>query len=112
MLVCGLLARLCPMVFTGELAHFFASTPVLTIVAVLYIIEFVADEVPGVDHVWDVIHALIRPAAGAVVAWAAVSKAGIPHGAVIMASVIAGTAALGAHGAKATTRVASTMMTG
>src|SRR5258708_26771410 len=112
MLVCGLLARLCPMVFTGELAHFFASTPVLTIVAVLYIIEFVADKVPTVDHVWDIIHTLIRPAAGAVVAWAAVARGGIPHGVVILATVIAGSAALAMHGAKATTRAASTLMTG
>src|SRR5258708_40174074 len=112
MLVCGLLARLCPMVFTGELAHFFASTPVLTIVAVLYIIEFVADKVPAVDHVWDVIHTLIRPAAGAGVALAAGSEAGVPHGAVIMAAVIAGTAALGPPGAKGTTRVARTPVTG
>jgi hypothetical protein len=113
MLVFGLLARLRPEVFKGELAHFFASTPVLTIVGVLYVVEFVADKVPTVDHAWDVIHTLIRPAAGALVAWAAATKGGgLPHGAVIMASVIAGTAALGMHGAKATTRAASTIMTG
>ena len=112
MLVFGLLARLRPETFTGELARFFASTPVLTIVGLLYIIEFVADKIPAIDHVWDLVHTLIRPAAGAVVAWAAVSKGGLPHGAVIMASVIAGTTALGAHAAKATTRAASTLMTG
>jgi hypothetical protein len=112
MLVFGLLARLRPQTFTGELAHFFASTPVLTSVGVLYLVEFVADKVPTVDHVWDIIHTLIRPAAGALVAWAAVSKGGIPYGVVIMATVIAGSAALGMHGAKATTRAASTLMTG
>lgn len=112
MLVFGLLARLRPGTFDGELAHFFASTPVLSVVAVLYVIEFIADKVPAVDHFWDVIHTFIRPAAGAVVAWAAVSHGGIPHGAVILASALAGTAALGAHAAKATTRIASTMATG
>jgi len=32
----------------------------------LFVIEFIADKVPTVDHVWDVIHTFIRPAAGAV----------------------------------------------
>jgi hypothetical protein len=112
MLVFGLLARLRPETFNGELARFFASKPVLIALVVLYLVEFVADKIPAVDHVWDVIHTFIRPAAGAVVAWAAVSKGDIPHGAVIVASVLAGTAALGTHAAKATTRLGSTMATG
>jgi hypothetical protein len=111
MLVFGLLARFRPESFTGELPHFFASTPVLTLVGALYVIEFVADKVPAIDHVWDVIHTFIRPAAGALVAWAAVAK-GLPHGALILASVLGGTTALGAHAAKATTRAASTVATG
>jgi hypothetical protein len=112
MLVFGLLARWQPATFSGELARFFASTPVLIVVAVLYVVEFIADKVPAVDHIWDVVHTFIRPAAGAVVAWAAVSKGSIPHGAVIVATVLAGTTALGAHALKATTRIASTMATG
>ena len=110
MLVFGLLARWQPGVFHDELARFFASTPVLIVVGVLYAIEFVADKVPAVDHVWDVIHTFIRPAAGAVVAWAAVSDR-IPHGAVIITSVLAGGIALGAHATKATIRGASTVST-
>jgi hypothetical protein len=110
LLVFGLLARWQPGIFHDELAHFFASTPVLIVVGMLYAIEFIADKIPAVDHVWDVIHTLIRPAAGAVVAWAAVSDR-IPHGAVIIASVLAGGAALGAHLTKATIRGASTVTT-
>jgi hypothetical protein len=110
LLVFGLLARWQPWIFHDELARFFASTPVLIIVGVLYAIEFVADKVPAVDHVWDVIHTFIRPAAGAVVAWAAVSDR-IPHGAVIIASILAGSVALGAHATKATIRGASTLTT-
>ena len=64
LLVFGLLARWQPMWFNDDLAHFFASTPVLIVVGVLYVIEFVADKIPTVDHVWDVIHTFIRPAAG------------------------------------------------
>jgi Domain of unknown function (DUF4126) len=111
LLVFGLLARWQPTMFHDDMARFFASTPVLIVVGVLYLVEFLADKVPAVDHIWDVIHTLIRPAAGALVAWAAVSDR-IPHGAVIVASVIAGGAALGSHATKATLRGASTLMTG
>jgi len=110
LLVFGLVARWQPGIFHDELARFFASTPVLIVVVVLYLVEFAADKVPTVDHVWDVIHTLIRPVAGALVAWAAVSDR-IPHGAVILASIIAGGAALGSHATKATVRAVSTMTT-
>ena len=110
LLVFGLVSRWQPALFHDELARFFGSTPVLIVIAILYLVEFAADKVPAVDHVWDVIHTLIRPAAGALVAWAAVSDR-IPHGAVIVASIIAGGAALGSHATKATIRGASTLTT-
>ena len=110
MLVFGIVARWQPAIFHDDLARFFATTPVLIVVGVLYLIEFVADKVPAVDHVWDIIHTLIRPVAGALVAWAAVSDR-IPHGAVILAAVIAGGAALSSHATKATVRAASTLTT-
>jgi hypothetical protein len=110
LLVFGVVARWQPGLFPDDLARFFATTPVLIVVGVLFLIEFVADKVPTVDHVWDVIHTLIRPIAGALVAWAAVSDR-IPHGAVVLAAVIAGGAALGSHATKATLRGASTLTT-
>ena len=87
LLVFGLLARWQPSMFHDQLARFFASTPVLIVVAVLYLIEFVADKIPTVDHIWDLIHTVIRPIAGALVAFAAVSNQ-IPHGAVIIAILL------------------------
>ncbi len=111
LLVFGLLARWQPGMFHDELARFFASTPVLIVVGVLYLVEFVADKIPAIDHLWDVIHTFIRPAAGAVVAWAAVSDQ-IPRGAVIVAAILAGGMALGAHATKAAVRGASTVTTG
>src|SRR2546430_10696450 len=74
LLVFGLLARWQPAMFHDELARFFATTPVLITIAVLYLIEFIADKIPTVDHIWDVIHTVIRPIAGALVAWHEVSK--------------------------------------
>lgn len=110
-LVFGLLARWRPAMFEGELAEFFSSTPVLIVVGVLYTIEFFADKFPAVDHVWDAVHTFIRPAAGALIGWAATSPE-MPQGMVILASAIAGGAALTAHTAKASLRVASTATTG
>lgn len=110
LLVFGLLSRWKPTMFPSELAGFFSSTPVLIALAVLYAIEFVADKVPAIDHVWDAVHTFIRPAAGALVGWAATAQ-DMPKGWVVLASVIAGSAALSTHAAKASLRAASTVTT-
>ena len=47
------------------------------LLAVLLIVEIVVDKVPGLDHVNDLIHTAIRPAAGAVLF---ASQTGIIHG--------------------------------
>jgi len=108
--VFGLLSRWKPGMFPSDLAKFFSSTPVLIVVGVLYAIEFLADKVPAIDHAWDVIHTFIRPAAGALVGWAATSH-DVPRGVVIIASIVAGGAALTTHTAKASLRMASTATT-
>lgn len=110
-LVFGLLARFMPGSVPGEYAHIFSLTPVLIIAAVLYALEFVADKIPGMDHVWDVIHSFIRPLAGAVLGIAAVAPQ-MPKVVIVIASLLAGGAALTAHAGKAATRVASTLTTG
>jgi hypothetical protein len=43
-----------------------SDTPVLLVLGVLFAIEFLADKVPGVDSVNDVVQTVVRPAAGAV----------------------------------------------
>ena len=40
---------------------------VIILLAVLLAVELVADKIPGVDHVNDIIHSLIRPTAGALI---------------------------------------------
>ena len=110
LLVFGLLSRWKPSMFPSDLAHFFSSTPVLITLGVLYAVEFLADKVPAVDHAWDVIHTFVRPAAGAIVGWAATSQ-DVPKGVVILASVLAGGAALTSHTAKASLRAVSTVAT-
>jgi uncharacterized protein DUF4126 len=110
LLVFGLVARWKPAMFPNEMAGFFSSTPVLIVIGVLYLVEFLADKVPAIDHAWDVIHTFIRPAAGALVGWAATSH-DVPKGVVIIASILAGGAALTTHTAKASLRAASTATT-
>jgi len=74
---------------------------VIAIVAVLLIVEVIADKAPGVDHVNDVIQTVVRPAAGGLLA---VSSSG--HGSVgpvvllVAGVLIAG----GVHAVKASAR--------
>src|SRR5215831_2310551 len=49
--------------------HIISATPVIVAAGSLYLIEFVADKIPWVDTVWDAIHTIIRPAAGALLAY-------------------------------------------
>ncbi len=109
-LVFGLLARFYPAMFPGEPAEFFASTPVLIVVGVMYAIEFVADKFPVIDHAWDAVHTFIRPLAGALVAFASASPE-MPEGLAIVAAVLGGGAAFGSHAVKATVRAGSTATT-
>lgn len=81
-----------------------SSPLVLGIAAALYAIEFLADKVPGVDHVWDAIHSFIRVPAGAVLAAASFGQVS-PEWA-IAAGLLGGTLALGSHLSKAGTRAA------
>lgn len=77
--------------------------------AVLALADLFADKIPGVDHVWDVIHTVLRPIAGALVAAAATGDA---SGAALALPLVAGGGIAGiTHATKATTRAASTMTT-
>jgi len=81
-----------------------ASTPVIAAAAALYAIEFVTDKIPWVDSVWDGIHTMIRPAAGALLAYGVVGNVD-PQWQVI-AALAGGSVALTSHTAKASTRAA------
>jgi hypothetical protein len=87
-----------------EPLHVLAHPVVLTLAIALYVVEFVADKVPFVDHVWDAIHTFIRPPAAAAIAYAAV--AGLPEPWRIAAALVAGGVAFTSHGTKASARAA------
>ncbi|HEX7078534.1 MAG TPA: DUF4126 domain-containing protein [Candidatus Eisenbacteria bacterium] len=99
----GLLQRLGVATLPPSL-HVLSHPAVLAIAIALYAVEFVADKIPAVDHVWDAIHTFIRPPAAAVLAFAAVAN--VPEPWRVAAALLAGVVALTSHGGKATSRIA------
>ena len=73
----------------------------------LYIVEFVADKIPYVDSVWDVIHTFIRVPAGAAVAYAATTNDAAAVN--VIATLLGGGLALSSHGTKAALRAGANL---
>jgi len=82
---------------------------VLGLAGLLAVVEFAADKVPVVDSLWDTVHTFIRIPAGAALAAGAFSGAfGADNAtASVIAALLGGTLAAGAHAAKANTRAAA-----
>jgi Domain of unknown function (DUF4126) len=79
-------------------------TDVLVAAALLFLVEAVADKIPYLDSVWDVVHTVVRPAAGAVVAALLAGHHGsLPQ---LAAAAVGGGTALASHLVKAGTRMA------
>lgn len=76
---------------------------------VLFVLEFVADKIPGVDTLWDALHTFIRIPAGAALAFGALNGAfGVDGNTwALLAALAGGTLAATSHAAKATTRAAA-----
>jgi hypothetical protein len=102
----GLLGRFAGLPLPGQLSVL-TNTWVLGIAIALYCVEFVADKVPIVDSVWDVIHTFLRVPAGAAVAAAAFGD--YEPAVQAAAFLIGGGLALSSHGAKAAARAAINM---
>jgi hypothetical protein len=73
----------------------------------LYLVEFVADKIPYVDSVWDVIHTFIRVPAGAAVAYAATTNDAAAVN--VIATLLGGGFALSSHGTKAALRAGANL---
>jgi len=69
----------------------------------MYLVEFFADKVPGVDTVWDSLHTFVRIPAGAMLAAGAVGDLGV--GTELAAALLGGGMAAASHAAKSGTRV-------
>lgn len=89
---------------SDEVPEALQRTDVLIAAGVLFLIEAVADKVPYVDNVWDSVHTVIRPVAGAVVAALLAGESGsLPE---LAAGAVGGSTALMSHLVKAGTRMA------
>ena len=98
----GLLGRLGVITLPGHLGVL-SNLLVVSVAGVLFVVEFLADKVPGVDSLWDAIHTFIRVPAGALLAAASLGVDTDP--ALILAAGLAGGTLAGtSHFAKAGTR--------
>lgn len=110
LLVYGGIAHLFPGEFPGAVARFLSEPATLAVLLGLYLLEFFADKIPGLDHVWDLIHTVVRPVAGGLLAVAAVGPAAeTPM--TVLAGGGGGVTALAAHLVKGTARLTSTALT-
>ena len=75
----------------------------------MYLVEFVADKIPGVDTGWDTLHTFIRIPAGALLAMGAVGEVNPAFS--LAAAILGGGMAAASHATKAGTRVTMTART-
>ncbi|MFB7032257.1 MULTISPECIES: DUF4126 domain-containing protein [unclassified Streptomyces] len=89
---------------TDEVPASLQRTDVLVVAGVLFLCEAVADKVPYFDSMWDSVHTVVRPVAGAVVgALLAGQDGSLPE---LAAAAVGGSTALLSHVVKAGTRMA------
>lgn len=71
----------------------------------MLVVEFLADKVPALDSLWDIVHTVVRVPGGAALAAAVF---GVDHGNMaLVAGLLGGTLAAVSHTAKSTTRTAA-----
>jgi hypothetical protein len=80
----------------------FDNPYIIGVALLMYVVEFVADKVPWIDSIWDVVHTAIRPLGGALIAIAAIGHAS-PE-VQVLAALLGGTVAASSHFTKAGTR--------
>jgi hypothetical protein len=88
----------------ADIPDVLGTWPVLTVAAVLYAWEFVADKIPYVDSTWDAISTAIRPTVAAVIGVLMAGDASSLDQAV--SAVVGGGTALLSHTVKAGSRLA------
>ena len=103
-LTLGLLERFHMAQLPGDLSYL-GHTWVLAAAGVLYAVQFVADKIPAVDSVWDLVHTFIRVPAGAILAAGAFAH--FDPKIQLIAMLAGGGIALSSHGTKTATRLAA-----
>jgi Domain of unknown function (DUF4126) len=101
-LTLGLLQRFHFAHLPGDL-EVLSHTWILITAGALFLVQFIADKIPAVDSIWDVIHTFIRVPAGAVLA--ATAFAHFDPKIRFLALLIGGGVALSSHSTKTATRL-------
>ena len=96
-------------VHVDHAAAWIASTPVLVTLVWATVLEVVADKVPALDHLLDLIGTGLRPAAAGIAGWCTFE--GVHPALAIAAALLLGGGAMGLHVAKAKVRLGSSMLT-
>ncbi len=86
--------------------QFLTSDQALIVLGALAACEILAQKFPGLDNVWDFLHTLLRPLAGAIAAGATLTTDNTFE--MIVAMLMGATIATASHSAKTTLRLAST----
>ena len=86
--------------------HLLEDRWVIAASGALFLLEFVADKIPGVDVVWNVLHTFVRIPLAAVVAFAATAP--LEPGQRVLVTCLGAAVAAVAHGSKTAARVAVT----
>jgi hypothetical protein len=82
-----------------------SSPPVMLAAGGMYLVEFFADKIPGVDTGWDALHTFIRIPAGAMMAAGAAQGLDLGQAGELVGLLVGGGLAATSHAAKAGTRV-------
>jgi len=98
----GILSVTGNMVLPEEL-NVLSNPMVIAAAGLMYMVEFTADKIPGVDSIWDSIHTFIRIPAGAVLAAGMVGDAGA--GMELAAAIVGGGLATTTHVTKTGSRM-------
>jgi len=80
----------------------FGSPVVIGVAVCMYLVEFFADKVPIVDTIWDLVHTVVRPIGGALIAVTALGEAG--PGVTATVALLGGAVATSSHLTKTSTR--------
>lgn len=102
LLVLGVGAATGNVTLPNELA-ILADPWIIGAAAIMYLVEFFTDKIPGFDSVWDAMHTFVRIPTGALLAAGAVGD--VSTGMEIAAGILGGGAAATSHATKAGTRL-------
>jgi len=102
----SLFARFGHVVRVSPRFEWLVSDQAIFLLGLLALCEILAEKFPVLDNLWDVVHTLLRPLAGAVAAGATLTTNNVFE--IILAMVMGGTLAAAAHSTKSSLRLMST----